>query len=57
MAIIYNTTMSPGKLDLLRDWLPGQPRYLPGGRGPSWPGRAGFGLMTRPGKSALSSWW
>jgi hypothetical protein len=22
MAIIHDTTMSPGKLDLLRDWLP-----------------------------------
>jgi hypothetical protein len=34
MAVIHNTTMSPGKLDLLRDWLPAQPWYLTGGRGP-----------------------
>jgi hypothetical protein len=34
MAIIHDTTMSPGKLDLLRDWLPVQPWYLASGRAP-----------------------
>jgi len=28
MAIIYDTTMSPGKLELLAAWLPAQPWYL-----------------------------
>jgi Maltokinase N-terminal cap domain len=28
MAIIHNTTMSPGKLELLTSWLPTQPWYL-----------------------------
>jgi len=27
MATIHNTTMTPGKLDLLAAWLPGQPWY------------------------------
>jgi Maltokinase N-terminal cap domain len=34
MAIIHDTTMSPGKLDLLTAWLPAQPWYLGGGREP-----------------------
>lgn len=28
MAIIHNTTMSPGKLELLKAWLPAQPWHL-----------------------------
>ena len=32
MAIIHNTTMSPGKLELLTAWLPGQPWYRHGCR-------------------------
>jgi hypothetical protein len=28
MAIIHDTTMSPGKLELLTSWLPAQPWYL-----------------------------
>lgn len=31
MAIIHNTTLTPGKLDLLRDWLPGRPWYAGAG--------------------------
>ncbi len=27
MAVIHNTTLSPGKLELLAAWLPGQPWY------------------------------
>ena len=27
MSIIHNTTVTPGKLDLLTDWLPSQPWY------------------------------
>ena len=33
MAIIHQTTLSPGKLELLAAWLPGQPWY----RGPGGP--------------------
>jgi hypothetical protein len=32
MAIIHDTTMSPGKLELLTTWLPAQSWYLGGGR-------------------------
>lgn len=31
-AIIYGTTMNPGKLELLASWLPVQPWYLGTGR-------------------------
>ncbi len=34
MAIIHDTTMSPGKLELLTAWLPAQPWYVGGGRAP-----------------------
>jgi hypothetical protein len=34
MAVIHDTTMSPGKLELLTAWLPAQPWYLDGGRAP-----------------------
>ncbi len=32
MAVIHQTTMNPGKLDLLTAWLPDQPWYLGGER-------------------------
>lgn len=32
MAVIHETTMKPGKLDLLAAWLPAQPWYLGAGR-------------------------
>ena len=35
MAIIHDTTMSPGKLELLTAWLPDQSWYLGGGRKPA----------------------
>ena len=34
MAIIHNTTMSPGKLELLTAWLPARPWYLDHARAP-----------------------
>ena len=34
MAVIYDTTMTPGKLELLATWLPAQPWYLDRGREP-----------------------
>jgi Maltokinase N-terminal cap domain len=39
MAVIHNTTLSPGKLELLAAWLPGQPWYR--GAGPPRLDRAG----------------
>ncbi len=53
MAIIHNTTMSPGKLDLLRDWLPAQPWYLPGGRGPELARAGGFRLDDPAGEVGI----
>jgi Maltokinase N-terminal cap domain len=44
MAIIHDTTMSPGKLELLTAWLPAQPWYLDGGRAPRLAKAGGFRL-------------
>lgn len=34
MAVIYDTTMTLGRLELLAAWLPAQPWYLDRGREP-----------------------
>jgi Maltokinase N-terminal cap domain len=34
MAVIHDTTMTPGKLELLAAWLPAQPWYRDRGREP-----------------------
>jgi Maltokinase N-terminal cap domain len=44
MAIIHDTTLSPGKLELLADWLPAQPWYGGGGREPALSKAGGFRL-------------
>ena len=44
MAIIHDTTMSPGKLELLTAWLPAQPWYLRTGREPELIKAGGFRL-------------
>jgi hypothetical protein len=41
MAIIHRTTLKPGKLELLADWLPGQPWYR-GGTEPQLVKAGGF---------------
>ncbi len=53
MAIIHKTTMSPGKLDLLRVWLPTQPWYLTGGRGPDLTKAGGFRLDDPAGEVGI----
>lgn len=53
MAIIHNTTMSPGKLDLLRVWLPAQPWYLTSGRGPDLARVGGFRLDDPAGEVGI----
>lgn len=53
MAIIHNTTLSPGKLDLLRDWLPAQPWYLASGRGPELARAGGFRLDDPAGEVGI----
>jgi hypothetical protein len=57
MAISYDTTMSPGKLELLTAWLPAQSWYLGGARAPALAKAAGSGSTTRPERSGSSSWW
>jgi Maltokinase N-terminal cap domain len=42
MAVIHDTTMTPGKLDLLSAWLPSQPWYV--GTGPELTKAGGFRL-------------
>jgi hypothetical protein len=44
MAIIHDTTMSPGKLELLTAWLPAQSWYLGGGHKPALAKAGGFRL-------------
>jgi hypothetical protein len=44
MAIIHDTTMNPGKLDLLATWMPAQSWYLGGGRAPTLAKAGGFRL-------------
>ena len=44
MAVVHDTTMSPGKLELLAAWLPAQPWYLDGGRAPVLAKAGGFRL-------------
>jgi len=53
MAIIHDTTMSPGKLDLLQAWLPAQPWYLNGGRGPELANAGGFRLNDPAGEVGI----
>jgi Maltokinase N-terminal cap domain len=54
MAVIHhNTTMSPGKLELLRPWLPAQPWYLAGGRAPELAKAGGFRLDDPAGEVGI----
>jgi len=53
MAIIHNTTMTPGKLELLRVWLPAQPWYLSSGRGPELTKAGGFRLDDPAGEVGI----
>jgi hypothetical protein len=53
MAIIHATTMSPGKLELLRIWLPAQPWYLGSGRDPELTKAGGFRLDDPAGEVGI----
>jgi hypothetical protein len=44
MAIVHNTTMNPGKLELLATWLPAQPWFAGDGRAPELAKVGGFRL-------------
>ncbi len=45
--------MSPGRLDLLRVWLPAQPWYLTSGRGPELTKAGGFRLDDPAGEVGI----
>ncbi len=53
MAIIYNTTMSPSKLELLVAWLPAQPWYLDTGHEPELTKAGGFRLDDPQGEVGI----
>ncbi len=53
MAIIHNTTMSPGQLELLTGWLPAQPWYRQTGHEPSLAKSGGFRLDDPQGEVGI----
>lgn len=53
MAIIHDTTMRPGKLDLLAVWLPAQPWYTGTGRAPELAKAGGFRLDDPQGEVGI----
>src|ERR1700722_132572 len=52
MAIIHRTTLTPGKLELLAEWLPDQPWYRRGG-GPGLAQAGGFRLDAPAGEVGI----
>ena len=53
IAIIHNTTMSPGKLELLTAWLPAQPWYPETGHEPGLAKSGGFRLDDPQGEVGI----
>ncbi|TDB83123.1 1,4-alpha-glucan branching protein [Actinomadura sp. KC216] len=53
MAFIHNTTMTPGKLDLLAAWLPGRPWYAGSPDGPELSRAGGFRLDDPDGEVGI----
>ena len=53
MAIVHNTTMSPGKLELLAAWLPGQPWFSGHGHDPELTKVGGFRLDDPQGEVGI----
>jgi hypothetical protein len=51
MAVIHNTTVTPGKLELLASWLPTQPWYI--GTGPDLTKAGGFRLDDPQGEVGI----
>lgn len=53
MAVVHNTTMSPGKLELLAAWLPTQPWYRVTGQAPLLAKAGGFRLDDPAGEVGM----
>jgi hypothetical protein len=53
MATIHRTTLTPTKLELLIDWLPGQPWYADRGRAPELARAGGFRLDDPQGEVGI----
>ena len=53
MAIVHNTTMNPGKLELLAAWLPAQPWFAGHGRAPELAKVGGFRLDDPQGEVGI----
>ncbi|MFF4241599.1 1,4-alpha-glucan branching protein [Actinomadura geliboluensis] len=53
MAVIYETTMTPGKLELLTAWLPAQPWYAGPGPAPRLTRAGGFRLDDPDGEVGM----
>ncbi|WP_327697340.1 maltokinase N-terminal cap-like domain-containing protein [Streptomyces sp. NBC_00459] len=53
MAVIHNTTMTPGKLELLTAWLPARPWYVGAARGPELAKAGGFRLDDPEGEVGI----
>ena len=53
MAVIHRTTLTPTKLELLTDWLPGQPWYDDRGRAPELARAGGFRLDDPQGEVGI----
>ncbi len=53
MAVIHNTTMSPGKLELLTGWMPAQPWYQGAGHVPELTRSGGFRLDDPQGETGI----
>jgi Maltokinase N-terminal cap domain len=53
MAVIHHTTLTPGKLELLSAWLPGQPWYRDAGRAPELDRAGGFRLDDPEGEVGI----
>ncbi|MCM2579996.1 maltokinase N-terminal cap-like domain-containing protein [Streptomyces meridianus] len=53
MAVIHNTTMTPGKLELLAAWLPGEPWYVGAEREPRLSKAGGFRLDDPQGEVGI----
>ncbi|WP_457030051.1 maltokinase N-terminal cap-like domain-containing protein [Kitasatospora sp. P5_F3] len=53
MAVVHNTSMKPGKLELLTAWLPQQSWYLGSGRAPELVRAGGFRLDDPEGEVGI----